>query len=53
MTIQLCITLATTLIAIAAREAPTQNGPNPPRNLRVELRADPIAIDEERPRFSF
>jgi len=53
MTIELCFTLATTLIALAAVPASAQNGPNPPRKLRVELREDPIAIDEARPRFSF
>lgn len=53
MTIDLCFALATTSIAIAALETPTRNGPNPPRKLRVELREDPIAIDDARPRFSF
>ncbi len=53
MTIEHCLALATTLIAFPARAASAQIGPNPPRNLRVELRENPIAIDEGRPRFSF
>jgi len=40
-------------LALPAPALVSQDGAKPPRELRVDLRTDPIAVDEESPRFSW
>jgi len=53
MTSPLSLALAPFLAALLAAGLPAQDGPNPPRDLRVELRVEPLAVDDARPRFSW
>ncbi|MCY2959263.1 MAG: family 78 glycoside hydrolase catalytic domain [Planctomycetota bacterium] len=53
MTFPTWFALAPILPLLAPRPLPAQDGPNPPREPRVELRSEPLDIDDANPRFSW